>query len=823
MRIRSAFRACLVIGAIGGVASALSAAAGTSDGVSVLSDESLWRYHASWRTPATVKDGKYDLGGGHPIPNPGTRWILNSFTEPTPPPEAGWAAPDFDDSRWPREAAPPVGGYGYENAREIALVCGRTRFGVSDPDAVEPLTLRLTYRGGAVVYLNGKEIARGDLPAGAITPETLARDYTAADMTDSEGRPLRGTSRGRLPRGAEGADYEKRFRTLTATLPASLLRKGTNVLAVEVHRAALPAGTDPLWGTAGIVGISLTAPTGRGLTPNPGPQPPVLVWNADTLERVGKDVAQGDPLEPLRPVRLATPRKGVSSGQVVVSAAAGTDLYRTKATLGTLTSEGGATLDPKHVEIRYATTGGSVPQLLARPVAGAATVPIYLTARVPADADPGIYRGTLAITGIPRGAEVPVELTVYGWTLPDLADYDTSVSLLHCPESSMRRYDVPLWSDRHFALVEESMRLMGYAGNTLLSVPLLAEDVFGDQSLIVFRKAGGTYVPDFTYAKRYLELYDKHATPPRHLAVQIWNYHVSARGFGRDGGKKKWIAETIKVRVIDGDRLVLTEIPTYGRPGTEATWWAVAEGMRKLVKHLGWTETHLLWGTGGDNLPNEETITFFKRVSPDFMWRVVTHGGSISRWKEHRVQVGGLVVGYANLVRRNYNRRRLWPEAPLDSLKRDGVTSCPVDYLSMAPLARVAANYSGTGYLSFDGWGWESDDKRSRGPVTRYVPFGNIHTSGSPFVAPGPDGAAPSPQLESFREGLQMTEAALQLRAAVTNPERRVSPELAREAEETIQTLMDQLESNRKVRPTGTADLWPTVWRLYALCSQVLR
>ncbi|MFW6061775.1 MAG: glycoside hydrolase domain-containing protein [Planctomycetota bacterium] len=818
MNMQATLRTYAGVLAIGIVAAVSVAAEATEDGFAVLSDESVWRYHAAWRTPATVRDGQYDHGGGYPIPDPGTRWILNSFTHPTPPPADGWTAVDFDDSCWSRETGPPVDGYGYESAKDISLVCARTRFGVTDPEKVGPLELKLTYRGGAVVYLNGKEIARKDLPAGEIEPMTLARDYRVEDVTDADGFPLRKTRRGELPRGADPNEYAKRFRTLTADVPAELLREGTNVLAVEVHRAALPAETDPLWGTAGVVDIALAAPTGAGLTPNPAPQPDVLVWNAGPLERIGPDAKRGDPLEPLRPVRLATPRNGVSSGQVVVSSSS--DVGSLEATLSDLTSDNGATLDAQNVTIRYATLD-RVPQLRDRPTGGAQTVPVHLTARVPTDAGAGVYRGTLTIRGIASPTEVPVNLTVYDWTLPDLADYGTSVSLLHCPESSMRVYDVGLWSDEHFALIEESMELMGYAGNTLLSLPLLGEDVFGDQPLIVFRKVDGQYMPDFRYARRYLELYDKHAAPPRFLSVQVWNYHVSARGFGRDGGKKKWVSDTIKVRELRDGKLVPIELPTYGRPGTEPTWRAVAEGVRNLVEEMGWTKTRLLWGTGGDNLPCAEEIAFFKKIAPDFQWRVVTHGGSIQNWDEDRVQAGGLVVGYANIVRRNYNRRRLWPEAPLDSLKRDGVTSCCTDYLTMAPLARIAANYSGTGYLSFDTWAWEGEDGRQRGPVRRYVPFGNIHTSGSPFVAPGPDGAAPSPQLESFREGLQVTEAILQLRQTLADPERDVPRAVADEARETIQTLMDQMESNRKIRPTGTADVWPTIRRIYELTARV--
>ena len=315
----------------------------------------------------------------------------------------------------------------------------------------------------------------------------------------------------------------------------------------------------------------------------------------------------------------------------------------------------------------------------------------------------------------PDSRPVPVELTVYGWTLPDLADYGTSVSLLHCPESSSRIYKVPLWSDKHFALIEKSMILMGYAGNTLLSVPVLGEDVFGDQPLIVFRKVDNRIVPDFRYAKRYLELYARHAAAPRQLVAADLELQVSARGFGRDGGKKKWIAETIKVRMLQGERLVPAEIPTYGRPGTEETWRLVATGIRQIVKDLGWTRTQAVVGHGrrqpaerGDHRVLQEGLARLPLAGGDPRRQHRPMGRRTGRrraasWSAMPISCGGTTTAAGS-----------GPRRPLDSLKRDGVTSCPIDYLTMAPLGRIAANYSGTGFLSFDGWSWEGGNGRRR-------------------------------------------------------------------------------------------------------------
>jgi hypothetical protein len=71
------------------------------------------------------------------------------------------------------------------------------------------LTFRLVRDDGAVIWLNGREVYRSNMPAGAITYTTRA----AATVT--------------------GADEQAFFPT---TVDASWLVPGTNVLAVEAHQ-----------------------------------------------------------------------------------------------------------------------------------------------------------------------------------------------------------------------------------------------------------------------------------------------------------------------------------------------------------------------------------------------------------------------------------------------------------------------------------------------------------------------------------------------------------------------------------------------------------
>jgi hypothetical protein len=110
--------------------------------------------------------------------------------------------------------------------------------------------------------------------------------------------------------------------------------------------------------------------------------------------------------------------------------------------------------------------------------AEAAVAPLWVSVRVPADAVPGHYRGTLKVQA--RGATaaaatfvVPIELTVHGWRIPDPKDFTVHHNFYQSHESVARYYDVPFWSDKHFDLMGRNLKLAGEVGGKLCLVHLL--------------------------------------------------------------------------------------------------------------------------------------------------------------------------------------------------------------------------------------------------------------------------------------------------------------------------------------------------------------
>ena len=133
--------------------------------------------------------------------------------------QAGWQSSDFDDSSWSSGS----GQFGYgdgdettvlsygENARRKPVTTYfRKRFNVSVLPS-EPLTLRVQRDDGVIVYLNGAEVFRDNMPAGSVDADTLA---------------------------SAAATGEDEFELHRISIEAELLVSGSNTLAVEVHLAA---------------------------------------------------------------------------------------------------------------------------------------------------------------------------------------------------------------------------------------------------------------------------------------------------------------------------------------------------------------------------------------------------------------------------------------------------------------------------------------------------------------------------------------------------------------------------------------------------------
>ncbi len=130
-----------------------------------------------------------------------------------------WKELNYDASAW-KEGPAQLGygdqdvstvvSYGLDPDKKYITTYFRHSFTVTDPSALAAVSLGLVRDDGAVVYLNGREVFRSNMPGGTIAHTTRASSVVA------------------------GTDESTFFET---SVEPGWLRPGTNVVAVEVHQA----------------------------------------------------------------------------------------------------------------------------------------------------------------------------------------------------------------------------------------------------------------------------------------------------------------------------------------------------------------------------------------------------------------------------------------------------------------------------------------------------------------------------------------------------------------------------------------------------------
>jgi hypothetical protein len=143
---------------------------------------------------------------------PGSTW---KYVDDGSDQGTAWRTPAFNDAAW--ASGPARLGFEVGGEATVTRTGGRPvtayfrrHFTLADAAGFSELALRLLRDDGAVVYLNGIELVRDNMPSGTITSSTNAVDFVTG--------------------GATTAFHD-------FTIPAGALRSGDNVIAVEVHQA----------------------------------------------------------------------------------------------------------------------------------------------------------------------------------------------------------------------------------------------------------------------------------------------------------------------------------------------------------------------------------------------------------------------------------------------------------------------------------------------------------------------------------------------------------------------------------------------------------
>jgi len=826
---------------------------GVSSGaeVVVLDGNSMWRFHETYETDvARLDSGELiRIDAYNPRENvefkdedrmPG-KYRLRRAEKVRGSPFApdGWMGPDFDDGTWmPRMG--PFFGFSY---RSLALLCVRGKFEVTDPAKVGELSLSTVFQGGVVVYLNGKEVTRASLPAGKLDQNTLAEDYPRETYASPDGKLIQqggyrgsgGVASWRIPKDLYDvwvAGYKKRSRTLDLKIPAVMLRKGVNVLALEIHRApgmeamfaTVPSAgasessirTTYWWNRLALESAKLSAPNNDGIVSNASRPKGLQVRSHTVFHRVNPN-EYGDPCERLTPIRLCGARNGVYAGQVVVSSTE--PIANLRAAASELRGPADSIIPQTAVEVRYPRRERVIEGLHIYDTLDASphpaekvpgnTQPVWVTVHVGRDARPGDYTGTLTVRVEGRDpVEIPMRLHVVDWTLPDPREFVTHVGIVQSPESVALQYNVPMWSEKHWQLLDRTFELLGQVGSKTLYIPVKTKTHFGNEHTMVrwVKQPDGSYRHDFSIVEKYLDVAVKHLGKVPVVCLYVC-----------DGGPSNTRPDPpgTFVTVLDAATGGLSDMkaPEWGTVQSQEFWRPVVDAMWTILAKRGMEESLMVGVVQG---VGTATVDDFKKVAPDVRWVAHSHLYSEAfgeAWQKegqpvgYLAQVGGMFsvlwdpedgrtfYGWKNPFQVvTFPRDEVGPCLRLDS-EPTVLRLCAEGALLTGRQARYPAKWGarvesmaikykkdfpgvrGFGRLGADFWpvlkGRAGDH-----PICGRYPgsdWGTLNLGGvNPWLlAPGPEGAISTVRFELMRESLQEAEARVLIQNALLDDEQR--------------------------------------------------
>ena len=235
--------------------------------------------------------------------------------------------------------------------------------------------------------------------------------------------------------------------------------------------------------------------------------------------------------------------------------------------------------------------------------------PLWVQVRVPADASPGTYDGTVTVSG--DGVEdfvLRLSLGVLGWTLPSPREWRFFLDFWQAPIAVANHHGVEPWSDEHWRLLDPLVRELGDAGQKAITVHLHWYTPCRDASrrwqsqILRTKRKDGTWAFDYSVFDKWVAF-----AKERGLGPQIHCYTVAER----DGRNSHMY--------VDGasDNLVKVKVPVIS--DENATFWSVFfKDFSAHLKEKGWLDDTYMALDENSLEEAKATVSMIRREGPGF-------------------------------------------------------------------------------------------------------------------------------------------------------------------------------------------------------------
>lgn len=255
------------------------------------------------------------------------------------------------------------------------------------------------------------------------------------------------------------------------------------------------------------------------------------------------------------------------------------------ATCDGLVNDAGQTIPAATRMIRYTQAEGILqPDIIGResscdmPQGGVR--PIWVEINIPANAQPGVYRGGIRIHSAHATARpIPIELTVEPEILPPPEQWQIHLDLWQHPQAVARWHDVEPWSPEHLALMKPLMQRLAAAGQKAITCSLI-DEAWNGQTYDRFPS-----MVAWTLGKDGVMRYD-------YSAFDTWvRFMIEEIGIQGQISCYTMIPWSMKIRYYDESSATFKEMPLRpGDPSYEEIWGPFLKDFRAHVDAQGWLD-----------------------------------------------------------------------------------------------------------------------------------------------------------------------------------------------------------------------------------------
>lgn len=328
--------------------------------------------------------------------------------------------------------------------------------------------------------------------------------------------------------------------------------------------------------------------------------------------------------------------------------------------------------------------------------------PVWITIRVPANAEPGIYKSTMNLHAHDQNTRsFEFELEVLPPLLPSGTQWEFHLDLWQNPYAVARVHDVELWSEAHWEVLRPVMRMLADAGQKVITAsinkkPWAGQTLDSFDSMIVWtKKADGSWAYDYTVFDNWVQFMMGLGIKKQINCYSMipWSFEICY--FDEESGKEV----TVKIE-----------------PGSEEyieLWTPFLKDFRSHLEEKGWNK---ITNIAVDERGGEEMQLVLKLLEDQAPEFGVALADDEKAYKIYRDQIKDLCVSYSAIIDEEdlaYRKSRGYPSTYyvccMDPFPNTFTFSPPVEAVFLSWYA-MAAGFDG--FLRWSYCSWVEDPLR---------------------------------------------------------------------------------------------------------------